>query len=462
MVKLKRIHRVILLGLLVIGAFLAGSILNRPDAGLSTSGGKDFLLEGNRADAEQDPDLTSWPPGSVFIGRSRRDMIGIQSAPVGIEAISHTFRFLGRVAADETRLYIINAAVDGWITSTSPVATGSYVRKNDVLAGFYSPEFLTAAQNLFFTLNARDQFLAMGDATEARKQQLTQFIIELKRFQDGLRKLGMGDPQIEKMTQSREWKENVEIVSPTDGFILSRSVSDGLRFTQGTELFRVADLSRIWIFADVYEQEAQYLKPGAAAAVLLPYQKKDFRANVSNILPEFDASTRTLKVRLEADNPGFVLRPGMFADVEMPVTLPPALTVPSGAILYTGVRSVVYVDAGNGVYVPRTVETGWRLGDRVEITDGLRPGERIVLAGNFFVDSESRLQAAAQGIYGAAGVDPVSGEAVDEAKAAAAGLTSVHQGKTFSFATPENKARFDRDPAFFVKPPAGKREDLAP
>jgi YHS domain-containing protein len=193
------------------------------------------------------------------------------------------------------------------------------------------------------------------------------------------------------------------------------------------------------------------------------------------VLPQFDPATRTLKVRLEADNPGFLLRPDLFVDVEMPVELGPALTVPKEAVLDSGTRRVVYVAKGEGVFEPRKVETGFREGDRVEIVSGLAEGEKVVTSGNFLLDSESRMRAAgaeetpegevqahaeaAHATMAAAGSDvaatakdPICGMTVDTAEAKAAGRTSTYEGRTYYFCAPGCKEAFDKDPAAHAKP----------
>jgi len=182
-----------------------------------------------------------------------------------------------------------------------------------------------------------------------------------------------------------------------------------------------------------------------------PHRKLTLPAVVSEVPPVFDATTRTLKVRLEMDNPDLILRPDMFVDVELSVHLPPAVAVTAEAVIYSGRRKTVFVETGDGVFEPRQVETGWRMGDRVEILSGLEPGERIVIAGNFFIDSESRLQAAGQGIYGAMSADPVCGMEVDEARAKATGKTSVYHGKTYYFCAEDCKEQFDKEPGKYVK-----------
>jgi Cu(I)/Ag(I) efflux system membrane fusion protein len=456
---MKRPQFIIIAIVLLVAGFLAGRFFQNHPAGTETAESPPVAAAGQKADmgaAEEEPgDL---PPGAVHISPSRQQLIGVRTGRVEKQALNHTFRLLGRVAPDETRTYVINATVDGWITRTLPNTTGSFVRKNEVLAGFYSPVFLSAVHSLLYALNAIDRSKSAEMTALTPKDQPPQFNLNLQQNIDSLKNFGMGDLQIQRIIASRQWDQNVEITSPADGIILARNVSDGLRFGRETELYRIADLSRVWILADAYEREVRYFQPGAKATVLLPYQDKTYQARVSSVPPVFDSTTRTLKVRLETDNPGFALRPDMFVDVALPVTLPPALTVPADSILFSGLRKTVFIDRGRGIFEPRTVETGWRLGDRIEITSGLESGETIVLSGNFLIDSESRLQAVAQGIYGDASLDPVCGMNVDEAKAAAGGMTSVFRGKTYYFCSPECKEKFDKDPASFVEKSAKKDE----
>jgi YHS domain-containing protein len=150
------------------------------------------------------------------------------------------------------------------------------------------------------------------------------------------------------------------------------------------------------------------------------------------------------------DNPGYLLRPDMFADVEFPVTLPSALTVPADAILDSGIKKTVFVDRGNGVFEPREVETGWRMGNRVEIVRGLEPGERIVTSGTFLIDSESKLDLAAQGMYTTLSKDPVCGIDVAMRKADKAGLKASHEGKTYYFDSDDCKQKFEKEPERYL------------
>ena len=210
--------------------------------------------------------------------------------------------------------------------------------------------------------------------------------------------LGVGATQLEGLARSGRYVKTIEVRSPVTGLVTERSISPLQKVDRGTECFRVADLSRVWILADVFNTDAQYIQPGMRARIALPRQNRYVEAHVSDILPPFDAKTRTLKVRLEMDNPDYVFRPDMFVDVELLIPLPQAITVPVDAILDSGSRKIVFVALKDGYFEPREVVTGWRFGGRVEIIKGLDSGEQIVISGNFLIDSESRMKLAVAGL----------------------------------------------------------------
>ena len=413
----------------------------------------------SRAGGQPEPvstdDDSSSVPGSVQVSLEKQQLMGVHLVSVSKTSESHTLRVLGRVVPDETRIYRINAAVDGWIRETYANTTGSIVKKDQILASFYSPEFLSAQQAFIFALGSKDRF---QKNVKEPPQQLTLTDRNIKQYRDSLRNIGMSDVQIEEIAETRAYAENIQIRSPANGFVTVRNVSTGLRFDKGTELYRIADLSRVWILADLFENEASYFKPGRTVKVTLREQKKTFTAKVSSVLPQFDPATRTLKLRLEVDNPGYTLRPDMFVDVEIPVTFPPAVTVPADAILDSGIKKTVFVDRGNGIFEPRLVETGWRFGNRVEIKNGLKPGERIVVSGNFLIDSESKMELAAAGMFGTLEKDPVCGAGVAVRKAEKTGRISIYQGKTYYFSSLECKQQFDKNPNRYLEKPVKEND----
>jgi len=174
--------------------------------------------------------------------------------------------------------------------------------------------------------------------------------------------------------------------------VLKRAVTSGFRFDRGFEFYRIADLDHVWILADVSRDQLPFIRRGASARITTADERHALSATVSPSEPTFDEAALTLKVRLDVANPRRTLKPGMFVDVEFPFDLPPTLVVPADAIVDSGLRKTVFVDRGNGSFEPRRVETGWRNGDDVEVTKGLTAGERIVISGTFFVDSESRMK----------------------------------------------------------------------
>jgi membrane fusion protein, copper/silver efflux system len=383
--------------------------------------------------------------GTIHISPEKLQIIGVRMARVERAPFERRLRILGQVAVDETRIYRLNASVNGWIRKTYPNSKGSLIKKDETLAAFYSPEFLSAEQALLYSLGALDRWESSDKETP---EQIALTKANIQQAVDSLRNLGMGDIQVEEIKRARQLTQDIEVRSPAAGFILERNVSAGQRFEQGTELYRIADLSHIWIQADMFENEVHYFKPGANATVIHAAQKIKLNAKVSNVLPQFDPATRTLKVRLEVENPNFILRPDMFVDVEYPISLPATLTVPAEAILDTGLRKTVFVDIGDGYFEPRRIETGWRMADRVEVVKGLMEGEHIVISGNFLIDSESRMREAAMGMRKGSVEDPICGMQVDPIKAG--DKKTTYKGETYYFCSEMCKKSFQENPEKYV------------
>jgi len=439
-----------LLLVLLSGAFLAGSwYKQRENPKINPSFVKSTTNTNTDTVTDTHIDTSSLPPGTVRITPEKQQVIGVRTGVVEKVAVDHFIRTVGRVAPDEKRVYRLVAAIDGWIRETYNNDTGTLVKKDERLASFYSPLF-RAAQLAYISLlgsSPDDRFHAGGRQALAPSQQAS---VSFQTYIDALESLGMSEKQMKELASTKRVTDKVFIMAPATGFILARNVSPGQQFEKGFEWYRLADLSRVWVLADLFPIEAADPKSGMKARVTLPNQKKEFIATVAKVLPQFDPNSRTLKVRLELDNPGYVLRPDMFVDVEFPVTLPPALSVPADAILDSGLRKTVFVDIGNGFFEPREVETGWRHGNRVEITRGLEEGERIVVSGNFLIDSESRLEMAASGMVGTLSKDPVCGMEVSVNKAAKAGRKANYKGKTYYFMSDENKTQFEKEPQKYV------------
>jgi Cu(I)/Ag(I) efflux system membrane fusion protein len=350
-------------------------------------------LEVDRADRAKGGDAAAGalPHGAVQVSPERQQAIGVRLGVVGRLAGTRLVRTTGRVVADENRTYPIVAAVSGWIRNVASVAAGDVVKKDQVLASFFAPDaqFEMAQQSYYTGL----EMLYREAGTQRQAHDSGRAVELIERVADGLRNLGVPNSQIREMAKRRELVHDIRVESPVDGIVLKRSVSSGLRFDRGFEFYRIADLNRVWILADVYRDQLPFIRRGASARITTAEDSRAVRAQVSPSEPIFDEATLTLKVRLEAANPRRALKPGMFIDVEFPVGVPPTLVVPADAIVDSGLRKTVFVDRGDGYFEPRLVATGRRIGDDVEVTKGLVAGERIVTSGTFFVDSESRMRA---------------------------------------------------------------------
>lgn len=382
--------------------------------------------------SHQPDEMVSKTPGTVRIPSQKQQLIGVRIDTATVASETLSVRTLGRIAPDENRIYRLNAATDGWMRDISGSTTGSLVKKDQVMARIYiyNNDFYTWQQQYLSEL-ANTGRLRSPDAARpstgtrppgapspdsgvaaaapqqapvplrAEKQIYTKLSISeyySMRSKLELMNLGVGETQLKELEQTGQFTFSEEIRSPVSGQVIVRNLFSDQKVDRGTECFRIADLSHVWVIADVFNIEAEYIRPGTVAKISIPSRGLRFEAKVSDVPPGFDAVTRTLKVRLDADNPKNVLRPDMFVDVEFQIHLPPAIVIPASAVLDSGRRQTVFVALGGGYFEPRPVVTGWRSGERVEIVNGLRPGEQIVTSGNFLIDSESRMRLAAAGL----------------------------------------------------------------
>jgi len=409
-------------------------------------------------------------PGMVGIDSEKQQLFGIRTSAVERSSGAENMRVLGRVLPEDTRVYRLNAGMEGFIRETFSDSPGEFVKKNQKLATYYGGDALAVASGFLAATagipgsSGKDGARTVPFPGTVAKQGVS----SVQGYTDRLRNLGMSDAQIQEMAETRLLPESINIVSPVDGFVLSRSITPGQHFEHASEFYRIADLSRVWIVADILGNEAQRFRPGTAARVVLKGEGRVLTARVSDVLPQVDPSTRTLKLRMEADNPGFVLRPEMFVDVELPVSRPAGLTIPADAVIDSGREQRVFVERSPGVFEPRDVQVGWRFGDRVEVVKGLSEGERVVSAGTFLVDSESRLKSthsspteerqqkispkATTGMAVTAKMvkDAACGMTIDAANAVAEGHTTIRDGVTYYFCSDSCKRKFIEKPAHYL------------
>jgi Cu(I)/Ag(I) efflux system membrane fusion protein len=327
-------------------------------------------------------------PGAVYIDPQKQRLIGVSVQTVEKNSGSRLIRTTGRVKADESKVHRLMAGTDGWVQSVQNNTEGTLVKKDEVLASLYSREFRNAEQAYLGSIASMDRVRGSNSMEDPNRPSDANMRIN----EEQLRSLGMGEPQIKELAKSRQITRDITITSPIDGIVLSRSVAPGQRFDTGTEFYRIADLSDVWITADILGNETQWFHPGARVRVNVRERGKTVYATVSKDPPLFDPSSRTLKLRLEAQNPDLILRPDMFVDLEFSVPTPPGVSIPQQAVLDSGMQKVVYVETSEGVFERRKVTLGTAYGDYITVTSGLKTGERVVISGNFLIDSESRMR----------------------------------------------------------------------
>jgi RND family efflux transporter MFP subunit len=432
--------------------------------------------------------------GTIRISPERQQLIGVKVAPVTKAPMSYSLRLYGRVVPDETRVFRLNASTDSWIKKLSNVTTGSIVSKNQILAEALAPAYYNAQLTYLIAMDNVDR-IKQQLGGDLRPQQGDIADNQIRLAVQSLQNLGISDAQVEELANTRKARPYLQIRAPSRGVVLSRNVTLSQWFKAGEEFYSIADIGKVWVYANVYEQEARHLRPGMTVKVKHAQLGKTFNAKVSEVLSLFDPVSKTLKVRLDVDNHRYELRPDMFVDVEIPLIMPPSLHVPADAVIDSGTKKIVYVETGKGTFEPCQVETGWRLGRRVEITGGLLPGEKIIVSGNFLVDSESRMKTAASGIDAGfvsvpeklegqpapmehtpvvksardedssalAAMDPVCRMNIYRKEAEKADLTVTLSGKTYYFCTRECLRSFVKEPEKYLgkKPPVTTRQERA-
>ena len=402
------------------------------------------------------------PAGSVAITPEQQQLIGVRVEKVEKNSGSRLMRTTGRVAPDDNRVFRLMAGTDGWIRELQDNPAGTVVKKDQQLATFFSREFRNAEQAYLGSLASIDRVKSTRDGEETNR--LSDSSVRVNEEQ--LRTLGMGEPQIRELAKTRQVTGDIALVAPVDGIVLSRSITPQQRFEKGTEFYRIADLSKVWIFADVFSDETATLRPGTKARVMIRELSKTVTATVSDSPPLFDAASRTLKLRLETDNPGFFLRPDMFVDVEFRAPAPAGISVPAEAVLDSGMQKIVYLETSDGVFEPRQVELGGSFGNRVSVKHGLAEGDRVVTSGNFLIDSESRMKPAALRTVNEkhdtaapastlaqasqSTQDPVCGMSVDRDKSLSSGYKETYRGETYVFCSDKCHKKFVQDPAKYA------------
>ena len=326
----------------------------------------------------------------ITLSPDKVQLIGVRTATAEYRPLDKQIRTVGKVEPDETRLAFVNTKIAGWVKKLYVDYTGKEVVKGQPLLSIYSPDLVTAQEEYLIALRSvrrgEQETGGMPEAEASRKELLESAKRRLQLWD-------ITDEQIADLEKTGKPRTEMTIEAPLSGIVLEKMVLEGGYITPGMNLYRIADLSSIWITADIYEYEVPLVKVGQTARVTLPYQSGEaLRATVNYVYPTLDPVSRTVKVRLTMKNPRLMLKPEMFTNVEINVVPGPRLVVPRDAVLDSGLRQIVYVEKKPGVYEMRSVTLGARGEQYVEVLKGIKKGERVVTSGNFLIDSESQLR----------------------------------------------------------------------
>ncbi len=320
--------------------------------------------------------------------------MGVRTANVEVRDLQRSLRAVGLVAFDESSQYVINSKVEGWIERLHVNVEGQPVRKGQPLLEIYSPDLLAAQQEYLLALDSSRRLATspFPEVAEGGKR-----LVEAAR--NRLRNWDISDSQIEQLEQTRQVRKTLTLYSPYGGTVTMKKALQGMRVMAGEELLQIANLSRVWVNAEIYEQDLPWVKVGQRARVELSYGAGTvFEGKVDYIYPYLAGETRTAKARIIFANPGMELKPDMYANVQIATeAVKGALAIPADAVLRSGQGAVVFVARGDGKFDPRPVTTGATGDDGyVQIRSGLAAGEQVVTSAQFMLDSESKLREAIQ------------------------------------------------------------------
>jgi RND family efflux transporter MFP subunit len=336
-------------------------------------------------------ELEASGPGTVSLTPGQEQAANLQTETVQLTPVPAAFHTAGRVTPDEKLTYRVSAGADGWVRHVFSDQTGTQVKRGTRLSSFVARDVTAPQQAYLFALESYER-LKGGPTPPA--DQLTLATQQLTATRDTLQFLGMGEAQIEELGRTRREIVDIDVTAPEDGQILERHVAVGQRFMRGDLLYRIANLERVWVLADIHAGDIARLGDIRSARIRIDGTPA-LEAKAAPAPPAFDEQGRTGRLRLDVANPRGLLRPGMIVDVELEAPGRPVATVHADAVIDSGATKRVFVATGHGRYELRDVETGWQQGNRVEIRSGLSAGERVVTAGAFLLDSESRMKPSA-------------------------------------------------------------------
>jgi membrane fusion protein, copper/silver efflux system len=329
---------------------------------------------------------------TVEIPIEKQQLIGVKTVVAQIKPMRKVIRTVGLVQYDERKLATVNTKFEGWIEKLHVDYSGRYVRKGEPLAEIYSPELLATQQEFINLLKWEKESASVKNRdVSAMMSRDARAIIDGARQR--LRLWDITDKQIDQIEQTGKPVRTLTLYSPVSGYVVQKTALQGMRVGPGEKLFDIADLSTVWILSDIFEYDLPLIEVGEKASISLSYfPGKDFSSTIEYVYPTISGDTRSAKVRFTIPNPGNKLKPQMYTNVEVKINLGNKLIIPDDAVLDSGKRQIVYVDKGEGNFEPREVSVGMKADGMVEITKGLKAGERVASAANFLIDSEAKLK----------------------------------------------------------------------
>jgi membrane fusion protein, copper/silver efflux system len=327
------------------------------------------------------------------ISTEKIQKLGVRTEAAGFRQLSRTVRAVGTLQIDERRINTVSPKFEGWIERLYVNTTGQPVAKGQALMEVYSPDLVTAQQEYLIAARGVEAVKEGGHEVQASMRQLMAGALERLRNWD------ISDRELQQLQAQGTIRRTVTLRSPVSGVVVEKPALKGMRFMPGEALYQISDLSSLWVLADIFEQDLALVRPGQSVKISVnAFPGKSFTGKVAFFYPTVTPETRSGKVRIELANPGGLLKPSMYASVELATgAVRKVIAVPSSAVIDSGVRRIVLVQAGEGRFEPREVKTGTQAEDYIEISDGIKEGEVVVVAANFLLDAESNLKAAIGG-----------------------------------------------------------------
>ena len=370
--------------------------------------------------------------GQVKISTDKVQLLGVRTEPAAARDLRRAVQAVGTIQANERLLYRVTPRFEGYIEKLHVNTTGQTVRRGAPLMEVYSPELVAAQEEYLIALRGVEQ------GGEPVMQRMAEAV--LRR----LRNWGIAEEELGALRREGKARQLLTFRSPATGVVLQKPSVQGMRFNPGETLYEIADLSAVWLVAEVFERDLGLLKVGQPAKLrILAYPEREFAGKVVFISPTLETETRTARVRVELANPNGLLKPAMYGSVELAASHArgKALAIPDSAVLDSGARQVVLVQRGEGLFEPRDVKLGMRAEGYVEVLDGLAAGEQVVVRANFLIDAESNLKAALQS-FGQAAVKLHRGQGTVQAIDAKSGTIEIDHGPIATLKWPAMSMEF--------------------